>query len=217
MSDCLAPSTALTDRAYEQLRTAILDGTFQPGFPLLEVELAERLNMSRTPIRAAIARLKSEGLVTTIRRKGIFVTTITAEDIEQIYEIMEGLEGMAAKLAAARATDQQLQELAATVEAMDKALAGSLEEWANADRGFHETLLRLAGNKYINAHIERLNLQVERVRWLRFRNLIQSRERSTFEHRATVDAICSREGERARFLHQAHWQRVRQEIIQLLG
>jgi DNA-binding GntR family transcriptional regulator len=206
-----------TEKAYTQLRDAILGGTLQPGNPLLEVELAEWLKMSRTPVRAAIQRLKHEDFVESIPRKGIFVKPLTAESVQQIYEVMEGLEGTAAKLAAERATDAELDELRQVVETLRLAHAGgNAEEAAKADIHFHKTLRQLSHNKLIGEHLQQLDLHVARVRALQLRLRSGSFDRSVGEHVATVDAICLREGERARLLHQAHWQRIRQEIVSLL-
>ena len=208
--------TTQSERAYQQLRTDILNGTLQPGYPLLEQELAERLGMSRTPVRAAVARLKTDGLVETIRRKGIFVRPLTAEDVEQMYEMMEGLEGMAVKLAATRATEADLDQLQSLADEMGRAVsAGDLDAWVKADVQFHKLLHGISRNKYIDQQLKQLDLHVERVRWLLFR-IQGSTERSTSEHQMIVEAMRLREGDRARMLHQAHWQRVRGQIVDLL-
>ncbi|WP_324718005.1 GntR family transcriptional regulator [Carboxydochorda subterranea] len=210
--------TTQTARAYAELRKAILEGTLQSGYPLLETELAARLGMSRTPVRAAILRLQVEGLLEVLPRKGVLVRPVSPADVEQIYEMLEALEGMAVKAAASRATPEEIQQLVKTAREMyDAANSGKLEAIVQADIEFHRLLRQMAHNHFITQELERFDSYVERVRWLRGRGNAAAYERSAAEHRATAEAIQAGEGERARLLHQAHWQRVRQEAMELLG
>lgn len=93
------------------IRDAILDGTFEPGRPLREEELAKWLDISRTPIREALLILESEGLVTSVRNRGTRVTEFDAGSLEEVYSIRAVLEGYAARKAAANITEEEIQEL----------------------------------------------------------------------------------------------------------
>ena len=86
---------SMATRAYQDIKRRIIDGTIPAGYPLLETELAAQLDISRTPVREALARLKHDGLAVSLGRKGIFASSLSASDMEEIYEMLEGLESMA--------------------------------------------------------------------------------------------------------------------------
>lgn len=100
-------------RAYEIIKGWIVNQDLGPGMKLQEDALAERLGVSRTPIREALSRLAHEGLVTMVPRRGTFVVDLTQEDIVDLYEVREAIEGMAARLAARRRTAEQLRQMQA--------------------------------------------------------------------------------------------------------
>ncbi|MFO7690334.1 MAG: GntR family transcriptional regulator [Cryobacterium sp.] len=91
-----------SERAYRQLRAEILDGVLEPGAALLEVEQAERIGVSRTPLRAAVARLIADGLVAGRAGRGFEVTEISIDSIGELYELRQALEIQAVRLAAQR-------------------------------------------------------------------------------------------------------------------
>ncbi|MGH8514646.1 MAG: GntR family transcriptional regulator, partial [Gammaproteobacteria bacterium] len=95
---------------HQQLRDAIIEGRFRPNERLVEADLAELLNVSRTPIRECLQRLVAEGLVTRVRR-GWVVHEHTPEEIGEIYDVRAGLEGWAVRLGALRATDEELETI----------------------------------------------------------------------------------------------------------
>lgn len=203
-------------RAYRVIREAILNFEFQPGYPLSEVELAKRLEMSRTPIREAIRQLASAGLVETFPYKGAFVKAISKRDIREIYETAEGLEGMAAYLAALSADAAESTRLREAVEAMEQALqAGRTDDLITADEDFHAALHALCNNQYLVESLERLYEQVHRIRVMTSR-MLADKSRSVRDHRQTYEAIQANEPERARQATQRHWSRVRSEILQVI-
>jgi len=212
-----ASTTTLVDKAYRILHEEIMEGRLGSGYPLLEQEIAERLSMSRTPVRVAIERLKHDGLVEIIRRKGILVKPLMATDVEQAYEVAEGLEGMLVKLIALRATDVELSELNRIVRSMKaSADAEDTQSWAVYDKQFHQMLVKLARNPLIEASLARVTTIIERVRFLSLNVHATIIHLSTQEHLATTEALMARDGEKARQLHQAHWQRVRNEMVAFL-
>ena len=101
----------LRDVVFNTLRQAIITGEFAPGERLMEISLANRLGVSRTPVREALRQLELEGLVRIIPNRGAFVEGITKEDVKDIYEIRARLEGLCAKWAADRITKDQIAEL----------------------------------------------------------------------------------------------------------
>ena len=101
----------LRDVVFENLRGAIVEGRLKPGERLMEVQLAEQLGVSRTPVREAIRKLELEGLVVMLPRKGAYVANMSLKDLIDVLEIRASLEGLAASLAAERITDEDIKKL----------------------------------------------------------------------------------------------------------
>ncbi len=182
----------------------ILSLELLPGEKLVLRDLAERLQMSRTPVREALVRLSAEGLVETIPHKGMRVSVPTAEATREIYEIIAGLEGQAAKLAAERADPAVIDLLDRAVADQEAALAADdIAGWAEGDRVFHELLLLAAGNQRMRRLMSHYEGHLQRIR---IATAYQHRRpvQSVRDHRALVEAIRARDGERARLIHLAH-------------
>lgn len=148
------PGTRSTE-VYEQLRRAIVEGSIRPNERLIESELAERLDVSRTPIRESILRLAGDGLVVSHRR-GWVVREHSPQEIREVFEIRAALEGFAARLAAERATDAEL----ARIQSIHRDYSESIQ---NSNRGqlvahnddFHEAVIAAAGNQLLAEQIHR--------------------------------------------------------------
>jgi DNA-binding GntR family transcriptional regulator len=136
----------LTDAAYSRLRQAIVRGELRPNERLVEADLAERFRISRTPIREALPRLGSEGLIVRARR-GWSVREYTRDEIRDIYEVRAALEGYAANLAAQRATDEQLQRIRAihSDEDTDEPRTAR-DHLVEVNDAFHLAIFEAAGN-----------------------------------------------------------------------
>ena len=207
---------SMATRAYQDIKRRIIDGTIPAGYPLLETELAAQLDISRTPVREALARLKHDGLAVSLGRKGIFASSLSASDMEEIYEMLEGLESMAVKLAAQRATEEDIRRLEEAVAAQKEALArDDLPEWIAADEAFHSIILAAAQNRQIQEVVSRVNDQLRRVRRLTIRAR-RHLDASTAMHEATFHAIRDRDGNLARDLNQRHRADARKEMIAIL-
>ena len=102
---------SLQERTYKSLRTALLDGKFAVGERIFEAEVAQQLGVSRVPVREAVRRLQQDGLLEVRPRSGIYVTSVSADEADDIYRIRAALEGAAASLAAERITDSELATL----------------------------------------------------------------------------------------------------------
>lgn len=205
------------DRAYSAIRTAIANGDLRPGYPLLETELSEQLGMSRTPVREAVNRLIAEDMVETIKRKGIFVKTLSKEELCQMYEVAEGLEGMVTYLVASE-PDVQLDELENNILAMEQALAeNNTDQWIIADEDYHTALYTLCKNTYIVELLKRLNEKLRLARLILIAGSTADKTQSTKEHRATYEAIHAGDAELARKLTQNHWRRVRERYRGTIG
>ena len=195
----------LVDDAYATLKAQILDNTLTPGAQMLEGELALRLGMSRTPIREALIRLQSEGLVEISPRHGMRVLPVSPDDIEHIYQILIALEATAAALLARRRPSAtELAPMAAACDAMEKAIArDDLDAWAAADEAFHTHLVTACGNVRLAAICLNFRDQSRRVRRITLR-LRPKPVASTKAHRSLLGAIRKGDAGRARALHEAH-------------
>lgn len=139
------PALSLTEEAHRRIRADIIEGRIRPNVHLVANDLAQQLEISRTPIREALQLLASEGLVIATRR-GFVVHEFSAEEIRFIYEIRAALEGMAARLAAGRATSAQITALE-KLGAHTKAAAESPRDViVDLNDAFHEAIMVAAGN-----------------------------------------------------------------------
>ena len=148
VSDRARTSGRASERAQASLREAILAGELDAGAHLGEVELAERLGVSRTPVREALGRLAAEGLVDLSPHRGARVASFTPDDLEGIFAVRAALEPAATGLAAARVDDDDLAALAALADAMLAVGAPGpeqdLDALAGLNRDFHARLLAVA-------------------------------------------------------------------------
>ena len=155
---------SLSDRAYRMLRNAILSGELAPGEPLTEESLAERLQISRTPIRTALHRLVSEGLAETACGKGISVREVGDRDVRQVDEVRAVLEPLSASLCAARGLSAgEIEELRGYCEAQQQAAArGGVRDYFHYGDLFHIRLAECSGNDFLAAMISRATLTAAR-------------------------------------------------------
>jgi DNA-binding GntR family transcriptional regulator len=207
---------SLAATAYEEIKRRIIEGIIPQGYPILESELAESLGISRTPLREALARLKQDDLLVAIRRKGLFVSSLSVDDMQEIGDMLEALEGMAAKLAAERATAEELQILEDAVRAMEQALErADIQGWSAADEAFHSAVLVAAHNRRIQEAVARVRAQWRQRQQLTMR-LRPKPTLSTANHRATLEAIKARDGNRAREIDQRQRSEVNKVLIDIL-
>lgn len=203
--------------AYVQLKEDIRSNLMPPGFQAPEPEIAERLGMSRTPVREALIRLEAEGLVELIPRRGARVLPIKAEDMQEIYQILTALEpDAAAHLAARKPTFDDLAPLREATDEMEQALeAGDLDRWAEADDRFHITLLELHGNRRMQSFVSALYDQAHRARIVTLR-LRELPVRSTQEHREILDRLATGDVEGTRAVFRQHRERAATELLKIL-
>ena len=155
-----------TQLAADKIRQLIFTGELVADSNHLETELAERLGMSRTPVREATLTLQANGLLEIQPRKGIRIKAITVQDVIDLYEVLTEMECLAAKRAAnAGYNKSDLKPLLDAVQVMEQSLNDEdLESWAEADELFHLELVRFSGNQYIEGMVKNINDQVRRVR-----------------------------------------------------
>ncbi|AHM57092.1 transcriptional regulator, GntR family [Peptoclostridium acidaminophilum DSM 3953] len=191
----------LRDIVFEHLREAILIGKLEPSTRLMEVQLADELGVSRTPVREAIRKLELEGLVEMIPRKGAYVADVSVKDVEEVLEIRTGLEGFASMLAAQRMMKEDLGELKRILEIFKKAYEeNNPEKMVESDIAFHEVIFKATTNKKLMQMNNSLREQIYRFRRMYIVEYHKS-ENLIKEHEDIIEAIEKRDGELA--MHKA--------------
>lgn len=204
-------------RAIHELRQLIFSGDLSAGSDHLESELADRLGMSRTPVREAALTLESQGLLEMRPRKGVRIRHVSPEDMQEIYDVLTELESLAAENAATKGySDAELRELADAISDMDKAISDNdLEAWAKADDRFHSELVRLGGNKRVASIAAMMSDQVRRAKTITlFMRPLPTQ--SNEDHRGVLHAIQNGDATQARSIHRAHRQHAKDMIVSLL-
>ena len=184
----------LRDVVFNTLREAILKGDLKPGERLMELQLASKLGVSRTPIREAIRKLELEGLVIMIPRKGAEVADITEKSLRDVLEVRKALEELAVQLACEKITQEELEELEKAGENFKKVLKRSkdITEVAEADVRFHDVIYMATDNQKLIHLLNKLREQMYRYRVEYLKNP-DVHEQLTQEHEEIVYHIKRRE------------------------
>lgn len=206
----------LREVVYKTLRRAILKGEFKPGERLMEITLANRLGVSRTPVREAVRQLESEGLVVIVPRKGAQVAEITHQDLKDVLEVRKSLEILAVVKACRNMTKEDL----ATVIRKEELFKDMLEDHdvtalAEADEAFHGAIYEAAGNKRLLQILSNLREQMYRFR-VEYLKKKESWEQVLEEHRSIVQALEARDEKTVVKLTGQHIDSQRQAIEEIL-
>ncbi len=187
----------LREKILETIREAILKGTLKAGEKVAEPELAERFGISRTPIREAFRQLESEGYLTVVPRKGAVVTSLSERDVEEFYAIKSILEGYAARIAAYRLTDRDIERLEAINDRLGQlAQEGDVKTFFRVHNEFHELFIKASGNIKLFDLIGQLMMKFNRLRMASL-SLPGRMEISVQEHRKIIQAFRAKDGEAA--------------------
>lgn len=187
----------LRDVVFNALRDAIISGDLEPGERLMEIKLADKLGVSRTPIREAIRKLELEGLVVMTPRKGAEVAKISQKDLTDVLEVRRVLEMLAMELACDKITDEELTLLEKNlVDFSSCAKRGNATELSSLDVGFHDIIYQSTGNKRLIQILNNLREQMYRYRLVYIKEFAK-RENLTSEHKALVDALRKRDKKKA--------------------
>jgi len=209
-----APEPPQGQSAHDRLLDEIRTGRLLPGARLRETELADRLGISRTPVREAIRRLEADGLVEHVPRQGAKVRRLVHAEVMELYEMRAVLEGTAARLAARAASRIELDELAAinagmTAAAPDPVLVSRL------NRQFHAALLNAARNRFLT----RAMAVMQRTLMILGPSTLADGARvatAATEHAALLDALLRHDGETAEHMMRAHIEAAQRERLRLL-
>lgn len=197
-------NVTLWERVYAHLRDEILANRLAPGAVLSEVPLAASLGVSRGPVREAIGRLASEGLVTVRPRRGAVVSALTHEEFLQAYQVREALETLAIRLAVPRLSDDDLARIDGLVESQAEAVdRNDIDAFFTLNNAFHELFLQASGNAPLQEMYRQLMGHMGRyqMRSLALRGTVK---RSVAEHRAIARACRAGDPERGERLLRNH-------------
>ena len=194
----------LRDVVFKTLRQAILKGELEPGERLMEIQLAERLGVSRTPIREAIRKLELEGLVLMIPRRGAEVAKISEKNLRDVLEVRRSLEELAIDLACQRIQEEELETLREAQKEFAAAVAaGDAMEIAQTDEKFHEIIYSGTGNQKLMQILSNLREQMYRYR-LEYIKDANKRQILLVEHEQILKALSLRHVQEARLAVREH-------------
>lgn len=211
----IAESFTLKDHTFKVLRAAILEmDIYRPDADLRldERQMAERLGISRTPIREALARLAQDGLVDIVPRKGVFVQRKSREEILEMVVTWAALESMAARLATVHASKAQLDALRKfAMKHSSDAVRADLEEYSDANIKFHQTILELSGCSLLRKTADGLFTHMQAIRRRAMGESDRAR-RSVVDHMEIIEALAARDGDLASRRVREHTMRLHDHI-----
>lgn len=203
----------LRDVVFNTLRQAILTGELKPGERLMEIHLADRLGVSRTPIREAIRKLELEGLVTMIPRRGAEVAQITEKSMSDVLEVRRAMDALCVELACDRITEEELAELKQACGVFERTVkTGDVKQIAQADVKLHDIIVQATGNRRLIQLVNNLSEQMYRYRFEYIKDFTQH-ERLIEEHRIIYESILNKDKETASEAAKIHIDNQKKAII----
>ena len=203
----------LRDVVFNTLRQAILTGELKPGERLMELHLADRLGVSRTPVREAIRRLELEGLVTMIPRRGAEVARITEKSMSDVLEVRRTLDALCAELACDRITEEGLARLRKACDQFEQCVGTKdSRKIAQADVALHDIIVEATGNRRLVQMVHNLSEQMYRYR---FEYIKDSSQHETLvkEHRIIYESIVNKDKDTAAAAAKLHIDNQKKAII----
>lgn len=205
----------LRELVYQELKHKILTGEIASKTRLMEIDLAERMNVSRTPIREAIRELADDGLVTIEPRRGAYVSKISIKDMLDIFEVREDLEGLTAYLAAKRINEDEKKELRGYVEKLRVAVEeGDKNEMVACDENFHNCLVNCCDNAILKQMVDQIQELSLRFRYIYFDDFSRY-ESIPDQHESILEAVCSGDAEKARRDADIHIKELKAFIFEI--
>mgnify|MGYP000853343440 CR=1 FL=1 len=203
----------LREIVFGYLREAILEGKLEPGKRLMEMQLAENLGVSRTPVREAIRKLELEGLVVMVPRKGAYVADVSIKDMVEVLEIRAALEGLAASLAAERMTPKDVKALKVLADEFKKFhLEQNFKGMIEKDVEFHEKIFESTGNEKLYQMSQGLREQIYRFR-VRYISEYNQSDNLVIEHDKILKAISKKDRKMAYNYGWEHIESLKNHMI----
>lgn len=208
----------IRDKVYDYIKQAILQGVYKSGERIIERELADKLSVSRTPIREALFRLESQGFVKTVPRKGVVVSKLSPEEVVEIFTILSALESLIMKLAAQKAEPSHKEELDRIIEEIDNALSEPDGE-TERERGrfhflIHDVVCRAAQSPRLAQMLDGLSDYIRSFVYLGY-DLPGRRRKATEEHRELAKAIRNGEAELAEHITKIHLENSKKAYLEV--
>ena len=209
-------SQNLHEATFQKLRLLLVEGKIAPGSKLNERELAESLNVSRTPIREAIRRLAADGLVELITNRGAIAVQLSLEDVIHTFDVIADLEGFSGELAANNINDATLSELEALqYEMMASYARRDLSSYYKLNLRIHHLINQAANNPVLSRLFTQVNARIEALRFRSNQDGVKW-ERAVEEHQEMLGALKARDPLRMRKIMMQHVQNKRDVVVQLL-
>jgi DNA-binding GntR family transcriptional regulator len=206
----------MSDRVARNLRRLIITLELRPGAPIIESQLMQRLDCGRTPLREALQRLADEYLVRAVPRRGMSVAEIGIFELHQTYEARQGIEGLLARLAAERATEQQLSVLSASTETMEQdGETADLFDTVERDVEFHSLIAEAGRNLYLRDAFRRVAGPTMRLMYFAHSHG-QTIAQTYIEHRDVVDALRTQDPAHAERVMRSHIAQAKERILRTL-
>jgi len=206
------------ERAYQKIRSRILNGTFPPGRQLKEEELATEFRVSRTPVRQAIQQLVDDGLVTVRANRRSHVADVNETQFEELFDLLAFLESYSAGLAAARITADtlaELEDISGQMETVVRRSPDANREFLDLNSRFHKTIHRASGNDKLYGLIQRI-IEFPHNLYLKFGQINTAHNpRSLVQHAQILDALKAHDRELAALSMRTHTESVRRSFRQL--
>ena len=216
MPTTLPNTQNLHEATFQKLRALLVEGAIKPGSKLNERELAEQLNVSRTPIREAIRRLAADGLVELIANRGAIAIQLTREDIIHTFDVIATLEGYSGELAAKNISAQALIELEALqYEMMASYARRDLSSYYRLNIQIHNAINQAANNPVLQQLFSQVNARIEALRFRSNQNGVKW-EKAVGEHQEMLDALKAHDSARMRKVMMQHVMNKRDVVIQLI-
>lgn len=206
----------LKDLVYLELKHKILTGEIVSQTRLMEIDLSEKMNVSRTPIREAIKKLADDGLVKIVPRRGAYVSNISIKDMLDVFEVREDMEGFAAKLAAQRISEDEKGKLRSIAAEYDAALVSpkNKDSIIELDEKFHNFIVSCSGNETLSELVKYVQELSLRFRYLYY-NDFSLYESTAEQHHRLTEAICEGREEEARKEADAHIKALKEFVFEL--
>ena len=210
----------IRDKVYDYIKQAIVSGVYKSGERIVERELADQLNVSRTPIREALFRLESQGFVKTLPRKGVVVSTLSPDEVVEIFTILSALESLAMKQAAVKAEPAHREEMNRIAEEIEKALAQPDGDYDDERWRFHfainDVVCRAAKSPRLAAMNDGLSDYIRSFVQVGY-DLPGRKRKATEEHRDLIKAVRDGEADLAEHLTKIHVENSKKAYLEALN
>ncbi|MCZ2496707.1 FCD domain-containing protein [Xylophilus sp. Kf1] len=210
-----SPAVSAEEEAYRHLLQGIRLGTLKPGERLLTEDIAQRIGMSRMPVREALRRLGAEGLVTVRPNRGAVVRGLSAKEVDEVFAMRAALEGLAAARAARVATEADVRGLERLLDRMAEC-EGDMGEWVTLHRQFHETICRISDSPRLASQISSLHSIVEPLMRVWLENALQP-ARARTSHADILAALRAHDAKAAGDIMRRHVAGTTATIVEAMG